>query len=146
MTGHDESTVVEVYWRPGCPYCASLRRRLARRGVPAQWHNIWADDTARAFVRSVNTGNETVPTVRVGECTLTNPNWHELATVLPPGPWHAAPPHAAGSRRRAALSWLPVGLAVAASLTLEALGHSGVSWALDAVALAAWALGRPVRR
>ena len=106
MISHDEDAVVEVYWRPGCPYCASLRRRLGRRGVPARWHNIWADDSARGFVRSVNAGDETVPTVRVGESTLTNPSWPELAAVLPPGPWHAAPSPVARSRWRTAPSWL----------------------------------------
>lgn len=55
--------VLEVYWRPGCAYCAQLRRTLARHQVVAQWHNIWTDQQARAFVRSVARGNETVPTV-----------------------------------------------------------------------------------
>lgn len=94
----------------------------------------------------MNAGNETVPTVRVGERTLTNPSWRELATVLPPGPWHAATEPTAHRGWRGSLSWLPVGLAVTASVALEALGHSGASWALDVVALAAWALGRPLRR
>ncbi len=37
-------------------------------------HNIWEDDEARAFVQSQNNGNETVPTVRVGNAVATNPS------------------------------------------------------------------------
>ncbi|MGI8523371.1 MAG: glutaredoxin domain-containing protein, partial [Nocardioides sp.] len=41
---------VEVFWRPGCPYCSMLRRGLARRGVAATWRDIWDDEDARGFV------------------------------------------------------------------------------------------------
>ncbi len=60
--GEPSVIVVQVYWRPGCPYCRRLRRALTRRGIDAQWHNIWADDAARSFVRQANRGDETVPT------------------------------------------------------------------------------------
>jgi glutaredoxin-like protein len=76
--------VAEVYWRPGCPYCAALRRGLARRGVPSRWHDIWRDDDARRFVRAVNGGCETVPTVRVGQTTLINPSAARVAALLGP--------------------------------------------------------------
>lgn len=46
------------------------------------WHNIWDDEQARAFVRSVNNGDETVPTVRVGPTTLTNPSGAQVARLL----------------------------------------------------------------
>jgi mycoredoxin len=142
-----DAPALEVFWRPGCPYCSTLRRQLERRGVPAAWRNIWDDEHARAFVASVNAGNETVPTVRVGPMTLTNPSWRQLATVLPEGPWQDDPPGGVFAHAwRRALSWLPVLVAVAASLTLDAFGHSGASWAADAVAAAAWLLTRPLRR
>lgn len=70
---------VEVFWRPGCPYCSMLRRGLARRGVAATWRDIWDDEDARGFVRSVNGGCETVPTVRVGTTVLTNPSGAQVA-------------------------------------------------------------------
>jgi mycoredoxin len=54
---------VVVYWRPGCTYCARLRAALGSRGRSARWINIWQDPDAAAYVRSVNDGNETVPTV-----------------------------------------------------------------------------------
>lgn len=75
--------VAEVYWRPGCPFCSRLRRGLARRGVDARWHNIWDEEDAREYVRTVNGGNETVPTVRIGDRALTNPRAAQVAALLP---------------------------------------------------------------
>jgi len=63
-----------MYWRPGCPFCSSLRSRLRRTGLPVREVDIWTDPDARAFVRSVANGNETVPTVTVGTVTVVNPS------------------------------------------------------------------------
>jgi mycoredoxin len=79
--GEPAAIVVQVYWRPGCPYYRRLRRAL--RGIDAQWHNIWADVSARSFVRQANRGDETVPTVRVGQRVLTNPTGDQVAALLP---------------------------------------------------------------
>lgn len=68
-----ESPVV-IYWRPGCVFCARLRARLGRTARHALWVNIWEDPDAAAFVRSVNEGNETVPTVVIGGEASTNPD------------------------------------------------------------------------
>lgn len=54
-----EGKTLEVFWRPGCPYCASFRRSLGRRGIDATWVNIWQDEQAAWFVRRVNNGDET---------------------------------------------------------------------------------------
>ncbi|HSL58477.1 MAG TPA: glutaredoxin domain-containing protein [Acidimicrobiales bacterium] len=72
---------VTVYWRPGCMFCSSLRLRLDRAGVPHRLVNIWDDPDGAAFVRSVARGNETVPTVAVGEVALVNPSLHEVLAV-----------------------------------------------------------------
>lgn len=79
---------VEVFWRPGCGFCAALRRDLRRRGIESLWHDIWSDEPSRAYVRSVNAGNETVPTVRIGTTVLTNPSGAQVAAELglPPAP------------------------------------------------------------
>jgi glutaredoxin len=61
------------YWRPGCGYCASLRRRLRRAELAIEEVNIWHDRAGAAFVRSVARGCETVPTVVVGSSALINP-------------------------------------------------------------------------
>lgn len=65
---------VTVYWRPGCPYCALLRRGLGRAGITTTEVNIWDDPQAAATVRSLANGNETVPTVVVGATSLVNPS------------------------------------------------------------------------
>ena len=54
---------VIVYWRPGCFFCTRLRLRLGALADEATWVDIWADPAAAAFVRDVNGGAETVPTV-----------------------------------------------------------------------------------
>lgn len=64
---------VVIYWRPGCSYCARLRSSLGELEDRAQWVNIWQDEDAAAYVRSVNEGNEVVPTVVIDGIALTNP-------------------------------------------------------------------------
>ncbi|TAM68859.1 glutaredoxin domain-containing protein [Mycobacterium sp.] len=65
---------VVVYWRPGCPFCWRLRTGLRRRGLPTREVNIWADPEAAATVRAIADGNETVPTVVVGDVAMVNPS------------------------------------------------------------------------
>ncbi|MDI9931695.1 glutaredoxin domain-containing protein [Rhodococcus sp. IEGM 1354] len=69
-----EKSVPLIYWRPGCIFCLRLRVALLLRGKKAVWTNIGADAAAAARVRSVNDGNETVPTVFVGTGHRTNPS------------------------------------------------------------------------
>ncbi|MBY4227815.1 hypothetical protein HQO39_12350 [Rhodococcus fascians] len=69
-----EKSVPLIYWRPGCIFCLRLRAALVLRGKKAVWTNIRADAAAAARVRSVNDGNETVPTVFVGTGHRTNPS------------------------------------------------------------------------
>jgi mycoredoxin len=73
---------VTVYWRPGCGFCGALLRGLERSGLEVEQIDIWQDEDAAAFVRSVAGGNETVPTVRVGEVALVNPSTPEVLAVL----------------------------------------------------------------
>lgn len=74
MDAVDDATPVTVYTRPGCPYCMKLRFGLRRARVEFHEVNIWNDPSAAAFVRSVANGNETVPTVTIGEVSLVNPS------------------------------------------------------------------------
>lgn len=74
--------MVELYWRPGCPFCAILRRGLARAKLPVREVNIWADQRAAARVRGVAGGNETVPTVFVGDVALVNPSVAEVRSAV----------------------------------------------------------------
>lgn len=77
---------IEVLWRPGCPFCARLRRRLAREGIETVEHDIWADPLAAARVREVTGGDETVPTVFVGEQALVNPSLEQVMAAAGLGP------------------------------------------------------------
>jgi glutaredoxin len=65
---------ITFYWRPGCGFCMALERRLGGIGVPLDKRNIWEDPEAAAVVRSVANGNETVPTVVVGDVAMVNPS------------------------------------------------------------------------
>lgn len=65
---------VDVYWRPGCGYCSRLMRVFDQSGVVVRSHNIWEDAAARRFVREHNDGDETVPTIAVGDQVVTNPS------------------------------------------------------------------------
>lgn len=140
-----QGPALEVFWRPGCPYCSRLRRELSRRHVPATWRNIWDDPAARDIVRWLNSGNETVPTARIGATDLTNPSWSQLAPLLGDGPCSIAAPQPDGGRLRTMASWSPVVLFVIISLALTLFGNNSLAWGADALAVAAWWLTRPLR-
>ncbi len=65
---------VDVYWRPGCPFCTMLFRGLRGAGLPMRELDIWDDPEAAAFVRAHANGNETVPTVDIAGTVLVNPS------------------------------------------------------------------------
>lgn len=58
-----------------------LRRGLRKAGVDAREVNIWDDPEAAAIVRGAANGNETVPTVRVGDRFLVNPSADEVVAL-----------------------------------------------------------------
>ena len=70
--------VVTLYWRPRCPYCIRLRWQVRRAGLPVREINIWKDPEAAARVRQITGGDETVPTVTIGQTSLVNPSIAEL--------------------------------------------------------------------
>lgn len=61
---------------------ARLAGNLQRLGVEFSEHNIWESAEAAAFVRSVARGNETVPTVRIGNVALVNPSPDEVVAAI----------------------------------------------------------------
>jgi len=79
--GMDETTLT-VYWRPGCFFCSTLLRRLDAAGLRYRAVDIWEDPEAAAFVRSVARGNETVPTVVVGDRVFVNPAFADVTAAL----------------------------------------------------------------
>ena len=60
----------------------TLDRSLKGFEIPIEKHNIWEDEKAAAFVRSVANGNETVPTVRVGDEFMVNPSAKQVAAAV----------------------------------------------------------------
>ena len=82
---------IDLYWRPGCGFCSSLRRQLDKIGLDTVDHNIWEDAEAAAVVRRHANGNETVPTVVIGETGLVNPSARELLAVLEAEAPHLVP-------------------------------------------------------
>ena len=73
---------IDLYWRPGCGFCMSLRRQLDKLGIERVEHNIWDHPDTAATVRAHANGNETVPTVVVGDVGMVNPSARELAAHL----------------------------------------------------------------
>lgn len=79
---------ITVYWRPACGFCASLRRQLERSDLIYREVNIWDDPDAAATVRAYAGGNETVPTVVIGEAFATdaiglvNPSLREVQAAV----------------------------------------------------------------
>lgn len=69
---------IHLYWRPGCGFCSMLRRSLEQAGIATVDHDIWANPDDAAIVRHYADGNETVPTVVVGDVGLVNPSVTQL--------------------------------------------------------------------
>ena len=105
MTDHSTTNapttrpVTTVYWRPGCGFCTRLLRDLDELRLPHERVNIYEAVEGATFVRSVANGNETVPTVRVGDVALINPTRDdvvlEVVEVAPdqvPDDWQPTPP------------------------------------------------------
>lgn len=82
MSEHDATDQVDFYWRPGCLFCVSLEKQLGRAGIEFEPHNIWDEDDAAGFVRSVARGSETVPTVVIGDVALVNPSAGQVFATM----------------------------------------------------------------
>ena len=69
------SAQLTVYTTTWCGFCRRLKTQLDREGIVFAEVDIEADPSAAEYVRSVNGGNETVPTVVFpGGDALTNPS------------------------------------------------------------------------
>ena len=77
-----EHLEIRFYWRPGCGFCARLGGQLDVAGIAVQPLNIWDDESAAAFVRSVARGHETVPTLTIGAESLVNPSIDEVIAAI----------------------------------------------------------------
>jgi len=78
----DTAAHIDLYWRPGCGFCAMLQRKLNKLGIERHEHNIWDDKADAAVVRRHANGNETVPTVVIDGVGLVNPSSRQLLSYL----------------------------------------------------------------
>ena len=140
---------VEVMWRPGCPFCGSLRRGLRRAGVATLEHDIWSSGEAAARVRAATGGDETVPTVFVGDRALVNPSVRQgVAPIRAVDPDYQPVPPAAtarggvGARISPGLGWT---LVVALVWSVLVAWRPTTTWHLAPLILAAawpWVVGQ----
>ncbi len=81
-TGEAPAPRIDLYWRPGCGFCSMLRRKLDQLGIDRVEHDIYDDPADAAIVRQHARGNETVPTVVIGDHGFVNPSAGELVAYL----------------------------------------------------------------
>ena len=75
--------MLTMYSTSWCGYCHRLKSQLDREGIAFQVVDIEKDDSAAAYVESVNGGNQTVPTLRFDDdSVLTNPSIVEVKAHL----------------------------------------------------------------
>ncbi len=137
MAVHTDRSAVEVFWRPGCGYCSAMRTALGAAGVDATWHNIWEDPDAASFVRSVARGNETVPTVRVGEDVMVAPRPRlVIDRLVDTDPALVSDPRRWPPLRIA--QWITLAVMLVAANSVARTGHGALSLVIDAAAVAAY--------
>ena len=67
--------MLTMYSTSWCGYCHRLMSQLDREGIGYEVIDIEGDPAAARYVMSVNSGNQTVPTVRFPDGSrLTNPS------------------------------------------------------------------------
>ena len=88
----EEQGEVVIYWRPDCVFCLDLLLRLKFTPLRYRKIDIRKDPDAKAFVRSVADGNETVPTVVVAGRALVNPSKRQLIEAVQAYAPHALSP------------------------------------------------------
>lgn len=76
------NATIDFYWRPGCPFCMNLERQLDKLNVPLNKKNIWDSKADAATVRSIADGNETVPTVVIGDAKMVNPSAGQVLQAI----------------------------------------------------------------
>ncbi len=91
MSDRNQIDAIDFYWRPGCGFCMMLDRALSKADVKLDKHNIWDDPSYAATVRSHANGNETVPTIVIGDQALVNPSADDVLAVLSQKAPHLVP-------------------------------------------------------
>ena len=73
---------VKVYGADWCEDTRRAREFLDRLGVQYQYVNVEQDESAAAWVREQNGGEERKPTVDIAGQVLSTPTGHELTSAL----------------------------------------------------------------
>jgi mycoredoxin len=77
------NAALTMYTTSWCGYCFRLKTALKSEGIPYTEVDIELDPDAAEFVRSVNGGNQTVPTVKFADgSALTNPSPRQVKAKL----------------------------------------------------------------
>lgn len=77
------SRSLTMYTTTWCGFCARLKAQLDREGIAFDEVDIERDGSAAELVMSVNSGNQTVPTVVFADGTaLTNPSLAQVKAQL----------------------------------------------------------------
>jgi mycoredoxin len=71
-----------VYYRPRCPFAATLRTKLKLARMPYKAIRFGEDADGDESARRVSDGNQISPTVRVRGHYLVNPPVHEIRRAL----------------------------------------------------------------
>ena len=75
--------MLTIYSTSSCGHCHRLRAQFDRENIAYQVVDIENDPKAAEYVKSVNGGNETVPTVEFPDgSALTNPTLPEVRARL----------------------------------------------------------------
>lgn len=62
---------IDIYIKPGCPYCRGLKRKLEHDHTPYVAHDVESDPEALRAMLELNGGRRNVPTIVNGaEVTL----------------------------------------------------------------------------
>ncbi len=79
----EEGPEITLYTRPWCGSVLRVKHFLDERGIPYAEIDITRDAEAARLVRSLNQGNESVPTVLInGRYAATEPTAAELTRLL----------------------------------------------------------------
>ncbi|HEX9999462.1 MAG TPA: mycoredoxin [Actinoplanes sp.] len=75
--------MLTMYSTSWCGYCHRLKSQLDREGIAYAVVDIESDPASAEFVKSVNGGNQTVPTLKFDDgSALTNPSIKQVKEHL----------------------------------------------------------------
>lgn len=71
-----------MYGAEWCPDCRRTKSFLSQNKIPFEYVNVDLSPEASALVESINKGKRIIPTLIIDENALTNPQNHQIASIL----------------------------------------------------------------